>query len=128
MKSNDMPDWVANAVMLWKEDECLRNDPDAPHIGDEWERQFGCLFFDDPVIETWDGGDQDWRRHPGGRIDVRSFDGSEIWRETDVPPKCGAPLADGRTCTRTKGHLSERHWSTADLPPVSLPSSTPEEK
>ena len=74
------PDWVAGATRLWKEDECLRHDPDAPHLGDEWERQFDCIFFDDPIVEKWDGGDQDWYLHPNGRIHVHSFDGTEIWR------------------------------------------------
>lgn len=80
------PAWVDSAVQLWKEDECLRQDPTAPHLSDEWERQFGCLLFDDPVVERWDGGDEIWTLHAGGRIEVRSFDGDEIWRESDNAP------------------------------------------
>lgn len=81
--SDGRPEWIQAAERLWKEDECLRLDPDAERIGDAWQRIFGCLFFDDPLVETWDAGDQVWRLHAGGRIEVLSYDGHEIWKATE---------------------------------------------
>jgi hypothetical protein len=86
------PEWVKNASLRWQEDECLRHDPNAERLSGAWRRLFGVVFEDDAkIVEQWDGGDQYWYLHDGGRVHVHAYDGYSIWKVWAPNPLCRTP-------------------------------------
>lgn len=87
MTDNKRPTWTCGPV-VWKEDECLRHDPDAERIGNAWQRLFGESAPDsDDCLEEWDGGDMLAYRYPNGRVAWSCYDGAMITLEPEEPQR-----------------------------------------
>ena len=55
---SNKPQWLTEAILLFEEDECLRNDDTAPKVADQWVKHFGVPRpHKDIPVDTYDGGD-----------------------------------------------------------------------
>ncbi len=70
----------AHWEVLWEEDECLLQDPDAERTPKAFKRLFGIECNEADKLQTFDCGDSFWHRYPNGIWVVHSYDGHDIRR------------------------------------------------
>jgi hypothetical protein len=72
------PKWVRTSKKQWEEDDAYP--PDSERIGGAWRRLFGVPPPDNKAaLAEYDGGDEFWWLHEGGRIVVLSYAGGAIY-------------------------------------------------
>lgn len=96
-------DWDEHVVVLWEEDECLRNDPDSekiyptpgsgpPMLPKEgaWKRITGMDYTDctsNVELAKLDCGDAVYYLHSGGWVEISSYNGSAVGVLTRIVPR-----------------------------------------
>lgn len=80
---------MGSSKPLWREDECLRHDPDSEKFTDAFKRLTGAAYSDVHEVEAFDGGDHTMHRMSNGFVTYHGYDGYAIY-----PP--GTPLGPQR--------------------------------
>lgn len=92
------PDWHDRVLVLWEEDDALRDDPSAEHIAGAWERHVGHPYNErsrharGPLAE-WDGGDSGETVYEGGWVIGWTPDGNYLGRVVATAAKKVDPLS-----------------------------------